>query len=165
MGFIFVRRSTMFSTKIYNRMRLMVLGDEQSGKTSLLQALKRESPQSPAQTNQRKVISILCLISMRKHRSVPIEIKFYSQLPNCGDLRLVVRENTAHIHGSYYLSHMGFQWTGIPLSLFPSPRLDLSSLAWTPIDLSVFLYSTNSVFNLLENERLRCQWTDIRQHP
>lgn len=33
----------IFSTKIYNQMRLMLLGSEQTGKTSLLQAFKRES--------------------------------------------------------------------------------------------------------------------------
>ncbi|CAF1137552.1 unnamed protein product [Rotaria sordida] len=36
-------KSLCDDTKIYNRMRLMLLGGEQTGKTSLLQAFKRES--------------------------------------------------------------------------------------------------------------------------
>lgn len=42
----------IFSTKTYHNMRLMLLGSEQTGKTSLLQAFRRESlntnhPQPP----------------------------------------------------------------------------------------------------------------------
>jgi GTPase SAR1 family protein len=46
----------IFSTKIYNHMRLMLLGSDQTGKTSLLQAFKRESLNvNNPQPIQRKV--------------------------------------------------------------------------------------------------------------
>ncbi|CAF1253866.1 unnamed protein product [Adineta steineri] len=48
-------KSLCDDTKIYNKMRLMLLGNEQTGKTSLLQAFKRESSNvNNAQQNQRK---------------------------------------------------------------------------------------------------------------
>ena len=44
------------STQFYNRMRVMLLGHEQSGKTSLLQLLKRESLQNNSSQVQQQPI-------------------------------------------------------------------------------------------------------------
>ncbi|CAF0818437.1 unnamed protein product [Adineta ricciae] len=46
-------KSLCDDTKIYNKMRLMLLGDEQTGKTTLFQIFKRESTNTTPQ-NQRK---------------------------------------------------------------------------------------------------------------